>query len=68
MSLDNWLPYTEDLPPTKKMFVVIAKNVPYPKAFSKYTTDPYCVWKEPNGRLARWPHSFPPTHYITLPE
>lgn len=50
------------------MFVVKAFDVfPNNQSPMKYTTDPYCVWME-DGEFIRWPHSFPPTHYMVLAE
>lgn len=49
------------------MFVVKAFDVlPMQNSIYKYTSDPYCVWLE-NGEYVRWPHPFPPTHYLELP-
>lgn len=54
---------------TKKMFVVKAIDVYIGEEVDwKYTSDPYCVWREPSGRFARWPHPFQPTHFMELPE
>lgn len=52
---------------SKKMFVVKGIDVKLTSGQS-YTTDPYCVWVQPNGTLARWPHQFEPTHFCPLPE
>lgn len=51
----------------KKMFVAIAIDVQFRDGSFPYTTDPYCVWKE-GDKYVRWPHSFPPTHWLPLPE
>lgn len=50
----------------KTMFVAIAIDV---EGFVSrpYTTDPYCVWKE-GDKFVRWPHKFPPTHWLPLPK
>lgn len=53
---------------SRKMFVVIAKDVvPFKGSTTKYTSDPYCVWFD-NGKFVRWPHEFQPTHWALLPE
>lgn len=49
----------------KVMFVVIGFGVNL--GSGKYNTDPYCVWHQ-GGKLRRWPHPVPPTHYSLLPE
>jgi hypothetical protein len=53
------------------MFAVIAKDVnikPGKMDGVYYTSDPYYVfWRESEG-FARWPHSFPPTHWHPMPE
>lgn len=33
-----------------------------------YITDPWTGWPNRNGTYARWPHPFPPTHFLTLPK
>lgn len=53
---------------SKKMFVVKGIDVPLKFDGKPYTTDPYCVWVQLNGTLARWPHEFEPTHFCLLPE
>lgn len=58
---DAWRPI-ESAPRTRHpMFVV--------RAFSGngYSSDPWCVWRESDGGFARWPHDFPPTHWMPLP-
>jgi hypothetical protein len=50
-----------------KMFAVIAKDVIVSPGGVPYTTDPYYVWRDGDG-FARWPHSFPPTHWHPMPE
>lgn len=49
------------------MFAVIAKDVVVSPDGRPYTTDPYYVWREGDG-FARWPHSFPPTHWHPFPK
>lgn len=34
---------------------------------TKYFSDLYHSWKNPDGTWARWPHDFPPTHHRPLP-
>lgn len=60
----NELPYECSF--NKKMFVVKGFDVNINGR--PYTTDPYCVWVQLNGTLARWPHDFEPTHFYLLPE
>jgi hypothetical protein len=53
----------------REMFVVKAFDVVLSEISGyKYTTDPWCVWLSDDGSFSRWPHSFPPTHFHTLPE
>lgn len=65
----DWLPI-ENAPKTgRRMFVVKAVGVrPTVGAVSLYTTDPWCVWRDGDGSFARWPHPFPPTHWLELPD
>lgn len=49
------------------MFVVIALGVVPELGSTPCTSDPYCVWRERDGSLARWPHTFEPTHWCPLP-
>jgi len=57
-----------DAPIGKTMFVAIAINVqPLPHNNMLYTSDPYVVWQPEQGKFARWPHPYPPTHYYPLP-
>lgn len=52
----------------KPMFVAIAIDaITRPGSTITYTTDPWCVWRNDLGTYSRWPHSFPPTHYMELP-
>lgn len=50
------------------MFVVKAFDVAYGDGPFTYISDPYCVWRDDDGGFARWPHHFPPTHWLPLPE
>ena len=53
----------------RKMFVAI--GVTSGNGFTggrAYTTDPFCVWREPDGGFARWPHNWGPTHFCDLPD
>lgn len=63
-----WKPISE-LPDDigKEMFVVRAFNVVNTLDGPKYTSDPYCVFKR-SDVFVRWPHSFPPTHFLRLPK
>lgn len=58
----------ETAPHTRKCFVVQGFNVqPTATSMAGYTTDPYCVWRGDSGEFVRWPHQFPPTHWMPLP-
>ena len=66
--MSAWQPI--ETAPTKgrEMFVVRGFNVR--NGFTggnPYTTDPWCVWPDENGGFVRWPHHFPPTHWMPLP-
>lgn len=61
----------ESIKTSRKMFVVIAKDIkPFPSYTSLYTTDPCCVWWDSYDDYVceRWPHEFPPTHFMLLSE
>lgn len=60
----------KELRHSRKMFLAIAKDVVPFDGYNgaPYTTDPYCVWWEGNDQYARWPHQFPPTHFMLIPE
>ena len=66
----EWQP-SETAPKDRKMFVVQAFDVETglstPSGGCRYTTDPWCVWYS-NGEFVRWPHPFPPTHWLPLPK
>lgn len=49
------------------MFVVQAFEV---RTFGgqTYTSDPVCVWRNPDGTFARWKRDFEPTHWLPLPK
>lgn len=50
-----------------EIFVVIAIGAKVTDVGYPATSDPYCVWRNPLGSFARWPHPFPPTHWYPLP-
>lgn len=65
-----WKPIA-DLPQiysdTRRMFVARAKTTQ--GSAGSYVTDPYCVWYEDvTDQYARWPHPFPPTEFMELPD
>ena len=60
---EGWRPIGTAPRGTKRMFVVIGINV----LAGRYKTDPYCVWRDAEEGFARWPHHFPPTHWLPLP-
>jgi hypothetical protein len=64
----EWQPIETAPKDGRKMFVVIAVGtIPFPVSLSTYTSDPWCVWRKDGGGFARWPHDFPPTHWMPLP-
>ena len=63
-----WLPIETAPTSRERMFVVQGFDVINGFTGGRpYTTDPWCVWREKDGTLARWPHHFPPTHWTALP-
>lgn len=65
--MNKWRPiFSAPYDETRVMFVVRAIDAQLPNGCI-YTTDPYCVWRTDDGGFARWPHSFPPTHWLPLP-
>ena len=70
VAAQEWLPI-ETAPNEcegRGMFVVRAFDVQngFTGGFP-YTSDPWCVWRCLDGGFARWPHNFPPTHWMPLP-
>lgn len=64
----EWQPIETAPKDGREMFVVRAFDVdPNGRGIQKYTTDAYCVWRE-GDKFARWPHNFPPTHWVALPK
>ena len=65
----KWLPI--DTAPQEfapfNMFVVVALDVVLASNSSRYTSDPWCVWRGRDGSFERWPHSFSPTHWCPVP-
>lgn len=64
----GWQPIDTAPKEGRAMFVVKAFNVTDKNVgVRNYTSDPWCVW--PGGGLGwvRWPHHFPPTHWMPLP-
>lgn len=61
----QWTDINLDPPKDKEMVVFRAFNVQQGTA-GNYTSDPYCGWIQ-NNEYVRWPHPFPPTHYMKLP-
>lgn len=57
----------DSAPIGKEMFVVKAFGVSL--MGKTYTSDPYCVWQQKQGKFERWPHAcFLPTHWAQLPD
>lgn len=58
-----WQPIETAPPPgTRTMFVVAA----FGARAGTYNSDAYAVWRYADGVFARWPHLFPPTHWMPL--
>jgi hypothetical protein len=60
----EWQPIAS-APIGSEMFVARAFNMDV--GTTPYTSDPWCVWQHTRGEFARWPHLFPPTHWLPLP-
>lgn len=68
VQVPGWRPI--DSAPTERtaMFVVRGFSVDSPRVGARnYTTDPYCVLPNGAGWWHRWPHTFPPTHWMAIP-
>ena len=64
----GWQPIETAPKNGRAMFVVQALDVCNSFTGNRpYTTDPYCVWPDDICDFARWPHPFPPTHWMPLP-
>lgn len=67
-ALSGWQPIETAPKANRHMFVVQAFDVTHPTCgVRRYTSDPYCVWPGDTGGWVRWPHPFPPTHWMNLP-
>lgn len=64
MKTFQWMPI--DTLPAGSFFVLLRANKRGDGI--SYITDPYCGWKNKDGRYVRWPHDFPPTHWMPIPE
>jgi hypothetical protein len=63
---NQWQPIKTMLLDSRKTFLVQAFNVLPAKCKIPYTSDPYVVfWL--NNKFQRWPHDFPPTHWMAIP-
>lgn len=62
---NNWKPISE-LPIRNKCVVLIAETTM--GSGMNYITDPWVGWRESEDSFARWPHPFPPTHFMELPD
>lgn len=62
----EWMPIETAPCGTTEMFVARGFHVTSGR-LKNYTTDPYCVWQPQPGVFPRWPHPFPPTHFVKLP-
>lgn len=69
--MNEWQPIETVPKDDRTMLVVRAFNVK--NRFTggvEYTSDPWCVWVDVKGSeivFCRWPHRFPPTHWMPLP-
>jgi hypothetical protein len=64
---EQWVSVKERLPEIgREMFVVRGFDVIPCEGCQPYTTDAYAVWME-GDTFVRWPHKFPPTHWMLLP-
>lgn len=66
MIIGEWVSLSKDKLEDKEIVVFKAVGVPVGSA-RNYTTDPWCGWMM-NGEFVRWPHDFPPTHFLRLPK
>ena len=62
LRMREWRPIAEAPKGSRKVVALISNNGP-----RGYVTDPWTGWIEQSGRVARWPHYFPPTHFCELP-
>lgn len=65
--VSEWQPI-ETAPRLKAPMIVVMAKLP-----NGYRSDPYCVWFDAikDGAPSpwkRWPHPYPPTHWMPLPE
>lgn len=58
----DWQPIETAPRGSRKVIVLISDAGP-----DGYVTDPWTGWVERDGKFARWPHKFPPTHWLELP-
>jgi hypothetical protein len=64
---ERWVSVKERLPEIgREMFVVRGFDVIPCEGCRPFTTDAYAVWLE-GDKFVRWPHNFPPTHWMLLP-
>jgi hypothetical protein len=64
----EWQPIETAPKNNPKMFVVIGIRVKFGNTVSGYISDPWCVWRRGDDGFSRWPHPFPPTHWMPLPD
>lgn len=63
-----WQPIETAPKDGREMFVVRAFGIdPVRGGSGNYTSDAYCVFLRADGTLCRWPHIWPPTHWMPLP-
>lgn len=61
--MSEWQPI-ESAPKGRRKVIALVSNA----GPNGYVTDPWTGWVEEDGSFARWPHQFPPTHWLELPE
>jgi len=63
-ALPEWIACSERMPDIRRLVLLIAINAG-PRG--NYTTDHWVGWRDGGGVWARWPHKFPPSHWMPLP-
>lgn len=58
----TWQPIKDAPKDSKRPILLISNAGP-----NGYITDPYAGWQNADGTWERWPHPFPPTHFMIIP-
>lgn len=61
--MSAWQPI-ETAPVGRRKVILLISN----KGPKGYVTDPWTGWIDAEGGVARWPHNFPPTHWMEIPQ